>query len=199
MALVSIRLWRLLGRARRIEEQRGAERLSALIHHSADAIFLLSTRRADHVREPRRRGTQELVGDASFSERPSSTRSPPRADRRITSQIAQSRGDAGRRHATHRGPRGRRNAGRTSLSRAPAAISSPTRTSALDRRHATRRHDPAPARGATRATSVPRRPHRVSQTGPCSLIASPTRSSVGAPGQPRASRSSSSTSTTSRP
>jgi diguanylate cyclase (GGDEF)-like protein/PAS domain S-box-containing protein len=42
MALVSIRLWRLLGRARRIEEQRGAERLSALIHHSADAIFLLS-------------------------------------------------------------------------------------------------------------------------------------------------------------
>jgi diguanylate cyclase (GGDEF)-like protein/PAS domain S-box-containing protein len=41
MGLVAIRLWRLLGRARRMEAERGEQRLSALIHHSADAIFLL--------------------------------------------------------------------------------------------------------------------------------------------------------------
>jgi diguanylate cyclase (GGDEF)-like protein/PAS domain S-box-containing protein len=41
MGLVSVRLWRLLGRARRVEEHRGAQRLSALIDHSADAIFLV--------------------------------------------------------------------------------------------------------------------------------------------------------------
>jgi len=41
MGLVSLRLWMLLSRTRRIEARRGAERLSALVDHSTDAILLL--------------------------------------------------------------------------------------------------------------------------------------------------------------
>ncbi|MFZ1880506.1 MAG: EAL domain-containing protein [Gaiellaceae bacterium] len=43
MVLVVARLWGLVGRARRTEERRGEERLSALVHHSADAILLVGT------------------------------------------------------------------------------------------------------------------------------------------------------------
>ncbi|MFM2070146.1 MAG: hypothetical protein RLZZ623_409 [Actinomycetota bacterium] len=41
VALVAVRMWGMLGQARRMEAQRGAERFSALIHHSSDAIFLV--------------------------------------------------------------------------------------------------------------------------------------------------------------
>ncbi len=44
MALVTLRLWMLLGRGMRMEAARGAERLSALVDHSADAILLLDRR-----------------------------------------------------------------------------------------------------------------------------------------------------------
>ena len=40
VTLVAIRMWGMLGQARRLEAQRGAQRFSALIHHSSDAIFL---------------------------------------------------------------------------------------------------------------------------------------------------------------
>ena len=43
MVLVVVRLWGLVGRARRTEERRGEERLSALVHHSVDAILLVGT------------------------------------------------------------------------------------------------------------------------------------------------------------
>ena len=43
MVLVVARLWGLVGSARRTEERRGEERLSALVHHSADAILLVGT------------------------------------------------------------------------------------------------------------------------------------------------------------
>ena len=41
MVLVAVRLWRLLKRVRRAEAHRGEARLAALIHNSADAIFLV--------------------------------------------------------------------------------------------------------------------------------------------------------------
>jgi diguanylate cyclase (GGDEF)-like protein/PAS domain S-box-containing protein len=41
MLLISARMWGLLGRARAIERRRGDDRLSALIHHSADAVILI--------------------------------------------------------------------------------------------------------------------------------------------------------------
>jgi diguanylate cyclase (GGDEF)-like protein len=39
--LVSLRMWGLIGRARRHEQRRGTDRLSTVIHHSTDAIVLV--------------------------------------------------------------------------------------------------------------------------------------------------------------
>ncbi|MFN8108422.1 MAG: EAL domain-containing protein [Thermoleophilia bacterium] len=44
MLLVAVRLYGLLGRTRRMEKSRGEERLSSLIHHSADSILLVDRR-----------------------------------------------------------------------------------------------------------------------------------------------------------
>jgi diguanylate cyclase (GGDEF)-like protein/PAS domain S-box-containing protein len=41
LVLVSLRMWGLLGRARAVEQRRGADRLSTVIHHSADAVLLV--------------------------------------------------------------------------------------------------------------------------------------------------------------
>jgi diguanylate cyclase (GGDEF)-like protein/PAS domain S-box-containing protein len=41
LVLVSLRMWGLLGRMRAVEQRRGADRLSTVIHHSADAVFLV--------------------------------------------------------------------------------------------------------------------------------------------------------------
>ncbi len=40
--LVAVRLWSLMRRARALETHRGAQRLSAVVHHSSDAIVLVS-------------------------------------------------------------------------------------------------------------------------------------------------------------
>jgi diguanylate cyclase (GGDEF)-like protein/PAS domain S-box-containing protein len=40
MVLVSLRLWNLVARAREFEARRGSNRLSALVHHSADTILI---------------------------------------------------------------------------------------------------------------------------------------------------------------
>ncbi|MCB9012190.1 MAG: EAL domain-containing protein, partial [Actinobacteria bacterium] len=59
MLLVAGRLWMLLGRARRFEAARGAERLSALVDHSADAILLLGPDLAVRFASP---ATAEIWG-----------------------------------------------------------------------------------------------------------------------------------------
>ena len=67
MALVSVRLWGLLGMARRVATRRGEERLSALIHHSSDAVLLVSddeviTFASPAVREIWGRAPDAIVG-----------------------------------------------------------------------------------------------------------------------------------------
>lgn len=42
VALVAVRLWGLLGHARRVALRQGEQRLAALVHHSADAIMLVT-------------------------------------------------------------------------------------------------------------------------------------------------------------
>ena len=64
MVLVVARLWGLVGRARRTEERRGEERLSALVHHSADAILLVGT---DHRISFASPAAEALCGQASRS------------------------------------------------------------------------------------------------------------------------------------
>jgi len=41
LVLVSLRMWDLAGQARAVEQRRGEKRLSTIIHHSADVVFLV--------------------------------------------------------------------------------------------------------------------------------------------------------------
>ena len=64
MVLVVARLWGLVGRARRTEERRGEERLSALVHHSVDAILLVGTDHRVGFASP---AAEELCGHGTES------------------------------------------------------------------------------------------------------------------------------------
>jgi diguanylate cyclase (GGDEF)-like protein/PAS domain S-box-containing protein len=65
MALVAMRLWRLLARAQRLEARRGEERLSALIHHSTDAIFLVGVDASIRFASP---AAHELLATATAAD-----------------------------------------------------------------------------------------------------------------------------------
>ena len=101
IGLVCIRLWSLQGQARRMEEQRGAERLSALIHHSADAIFLLDDEGQISFCKPRGRDARKQAGRgvARHVAPRRVRRREPTGDRE---SAAQPDGNADRRHDTPR-------------------------------------------------------------------------------------------------